>query len=280
MICSLDLPRWPAVNLTTCIFLCLISIVTLYDTLRALPSPRASPFQPGRWDWHSYILKGQIQPLFAELCPETSRLLQEFNRQSFLMRDTPFSFSFFSTLHGQSVIAPHTGPSNLRLRCHLPLIVPQGGKTEANEEKKEGMKEGRREGRREGEKGGSEEGRERGNQGEGLQSAAGKDSSQSRPDPVPPGCASSSAEFDSLATLQARLPCGIRIGDQVREWVEGKCLVFDDAYEHEVWNLTEEERVLLLVDFWHPEIALEEREAIQKMFEFAARQGWMQGNGG
>jgi hypothetical protein len=27
--------------------------------------------------------------------------------------------------------------------------------------------------------------------------------------------------------------------------------VFDDAYEHEVWNLTEEERVLLLVDFWH-----------------------------
>ena len=28
-------------------------------------------------------------------------------------------------------------------------------------------------------------------------------------------------------------------------------MVFDDSYEHEVWNKTEEERVLLLVDFWH-----------------------------
>ena len=39
--------------------------------------------------------------------------------------------------------------------------------------------------------------------------------------------------------------------NQIREWKEGKCLVFDDAYEHEVWNKTGEERVLLLVDFWH-----------------------------
>lgn len=58
-------------------------------------------------------------------------------------------------------------------------------------------------------------------------------------------------EYESLEDIQAAVPCGIRIGDQVRAWEEGKCLVFDDAYEHEVWNRTEEERVLLLVDFWH-----------------------------
>jgi hypothetical protein len=38
--------------------------------------------------------------------------------------------------------------------------------------------------------------------------------------------------------------------------------------------------LLLFFTYPQPEIALEEREAIQKMFEYAARQGWMQGNGG
>lgn len=37
----------------------------------------------------------------------------------------------------------------------------------------------------------------------------------------------------------------------------GKCLVFDDCYEHEVWNKTEGERVLLLFDLWHPDLVEE-----------------------
>lgn len=39
----------------------------------------------------------------------------------------------------------------------------------------------------------------------------------------------------------------------------GKCLVFDDSYEHEVWNRTEGERVLLLFDLWHPDLVEEVR---------------------
>ena len=39
--------------------------------------------------------------------------------------------------------------------------------------------------------------------------------------------------------------------------------VFDDTYEHEVVNHSEEERVILLIDIWHPELDLEEREAIR-----------------
>lgn len=39
----------------------------------------------------------------------------------------------------------------------------------------------------------------------------------------------------------------------------GKCLVFDDCYEHEVWNKTEGERVLLLFDLWHPDLVEEVR---------------------
>lgn len=39
----------------------------------------------------------------------------------------------------------------------------------------------------------------------------------------------------------------------------GKCLVFDDCYEHEVWNKTDKERVLLLFDLWHPDLVEEVR---------------------
>ena len=58
----------------------------------------------------------------------------------------------------------------------------------------------------------------------------------------------------------------MRVGEEVRVWEEGKCLVFDDAFEHETWNDTAEERVVLLFDLWHPELVRGEREAIAQMF--------------
>lgn len=44
----------------------------------------------------------------------------------------------------------------------------------------------------------------------------------------------------------------IRIADQICLWEEGKCLIFDDTYNHEVWNDTEGYRVVLFVDFARP----------------------------
>lgn len=45
---------------------------------------------------------------------------------------------------------------------------------------------------------------------------------------------------------------GIRIGLEQRHWQEGRVLIFDDAYEHEVWNETGQLRVVLFVDFEKP----------------------------
>jgi aspartyl/asparaginyl beta-hydroxylase (cupin superfamily) len=45
---------------------------------------------------------------------------------------------------------------------------------------------------------------------------------------------------------------GIRIGPETRTWDEGSVLIFDDAYEHEVWNDTGNVRVVLFVDFEKP----------------------------
>jgi beta-hydroxylase len=53
---------------------------------------------------------------------------------------------------------------------------------------------------------------------------------------------------------EARDPdvCGLRVGDTVCSWQPGKSLVFDDIYEHEAWNRTDQTRTVLMVDFLRP----------------------------
>ena len=51
----------------------------------------------------------------------------------------------------------------------------------------------------------------------------------------------------------------IRCGDEWREWEEGKCLVFDDSWEHEVTHDGDSQRVVLLINFWHPGLPPEKR---------------------
>jgi ornithine lipid ester-linked acyl 2-hydroxylase len=46
--------------------------------------------------------------------------------------------------------------------------------------------------------------------------------------------------------------CRIRVGEDVRHWQEGTSIVFDDTFNHEVWNDTEETRVVLFVDVLRP----------------------------
>jgi beta-hydroxylase len=47
--------------------------------------------------------------------------------------------------------------------------------------------------------------------------------------------------------------CTLRVGDETRTWIEGKCLVFDDTTEHEVWHRGSATRVVLLLDFKLPQ---------------------------
>jgi len=46
--------------------------------------------------------------------------------------------------------------------------------------------------------------------------------------------------------------CRIRVEDEIVVWRPGEMFVFDDTYEHEVWNETDQERVILLFDFDRP----------------------------
>jgi beta-hydroxylase len=46
--------------------------------------------------------------------------------------------------------------------------------------------------------------------------------------------------------------CRIRVGQDIRHWQEGRSLMFDDTFNHEVWNDTDETRVVLFVDVLRP----------------------------
>ena len=46
--------------------------------------------------------------------------------------------------------------------------------------------------------------------------------------------------------------CRFRVGNETRDWVEGKGWAFDDTIEHEAWNGSDRTRVILLFDVWRP----------------------------
>jgi aspartyl/asparaginyl beta-hydroxylase (cupin superfamily) len=60
--------------------------------------------------------------------------------------------------------------------------------------------------------------------------------------------------------------CEFRVGNETREWVEGRAWMFDDTIEHEAWNRSAETRVILLFEVWRPELSVDERALVDAMF--------------
>jgi hypothetical protein len=60
--------------------------------------------------------------------------------------------------------------------------------------------------------------------------------------------------------------CWLRVGNEKREWEEGKLLIFDDSIEHEAMNPTGELRIILLFDIWRPELDEQEKQGISAIF--------------
>ena len=56
----------------------------------------------------------------------------------------------------------------------------------------------------------------------------------------------------ALKVPQPAEKCRIRVHDWVTTWEEGKSLIFDDTYYHEVWNETAGDRVVLFLDLARP----------------------------
>ena len=72
----------------------------------------------------------------------------------------------------------------------------------------------------------------------------------------------------------------LRAGDQKWGWRNGQLLVFDDTHVHEAWNLTREERVILLLDFTRPEEFLTPPDVLDKIEKEASVDPFKVGNRG
>jgi aspartate beta-hydroxylase len=59
--------------------------------------------------------------------------------------------------------------------------------------------------------------------------------------------------------------CALRVGGETHVWQEGRCITFDDTFEHEAWNKSAETRVVLIVDSWNPDLTEAERAAVTEL---------------
>jgi aspartyl/asparaginyl beta-hydroxylase (cupin superfamily) len=61
--------------------------------------------------------------------------------------------------------------------------------------------------------------------------------------------------------------CKFRCNDKMQKWEDGKTFIFDDSLEHEAWNNGKQQRIVLIVDLFHPDLTESERTAIKYYFD-------------
>ncbi len=138
----------------------------------------------GDWDVAFLYERGRRRDEVCDACPVTTRGIE-----SYPAMRTHAGLAYASRMRPGTHIRAHSGPTNLRVRCHLGITVPDGD-------------------------------------------------------------------------------CAIRVGEQTEHWQDGRCLVFDDHFEHEAWNHTDQERIVLIVDMWHPGLSAVEVRLLEGLHTY------------
>jgi aspartate beta-hydroxylase len=61
--------------------------------------------------------------------------------------------------------------------------------------------------------------------------------------------------------------CRISVGDETREWINGKVMVFDTSLLHDAVNESDRMRYILMFRLWHPDLTETERLALQFTYD-------------
>lgn len=61
--------------------------------------------------------------------------------------------------------------------------------------------------------------------------------------------------------------CWIEVGGERRGWQEGKLTTLDTSFTHCTGNPTDQDRHVLILDFWHPELTAAERAALEFIYD-------------
>lgn len=78
--------------------------------------------------------------------------------------------------------------------------------------------------------------------------------------------------FILTAHLGLRIPqdsknCYIKVGTEQKEWKQNEVLIFDTSFVHETSNDTDEDRYVLIIDFWHPQLTEAEKTALEFIYD-------------
>lgn len=60
--------------------------------------------------------------------------------------------------------------------------------------------------------------------------------------------------------------CTMRVKNELLHWRNGEVFIFEDSFEHEVWNRSDKPRTVLIIDFWHPDLTEVEKQALMAGF--------------
>ncbi|MPC37841.1 Aspartate beta-hydroxylase domain-containing protein 2 [Portunus trituberculatus] len=143
----------------------------------------------GHWCIFPFVDQGKINTSNCHSCPRVAEII--LGCLPAMMNDCVFGNAAFSILYPDSHITPHQGPTNLRLRCHLGIKVPNG--------------------------------------------------------------------------------CWLEVAGQQYKWVVGETLLFDDSFTHSAHftnqpnNMHSQPRAILLLDFWHPNVTIQEKECLLEL---------------
>uniref|UniRef100_A0A0N5B357 TPR_REGION domain-containing protein n=1 Tax=Strongyloides papillosus TaxID=174720 RepID=A0A0N5B357_STREA len=80
-----------------------------------------------------------------------------------------------------------------------------------------------------------------------------------------PHCSSTNHKLVAQLCLLTSSEARIRVGSETRGWKNGKFLIFDESFEHEFTYegaAAGNNRIVLSIDLWHPEVPLEQRKLI------------------
>lgn len=70
-----------------------------------------------------------------------------------------------------------------------------------------------------------------------------------------------------LKVPKAHELCWIKVGGEKRSWMKNELLVFDTSFTHETMNSSDEDRYVLILDFWHPELTQIERDSLSFVYD-------------
>ncbi len=76
--------------------------------------------------------------------------------------------------------------------------------------------------------------------------------------------------FILTAHLGLKVPlekCWIKVGGIQKSWSSNNVIVFDTSFVHETSNDSDEDRYVMIIDFWHPELTLVERDALTYIYD-------------